>query len=74
MPPTLLLDAGTGLRRLPEFLGDRPFRGTLLLTHLHWDHVQGLPFFPSGDREGARVNLLLPERTSTRRPTHCWPA
>jgi phosphoribosyl 1,2-cyclic phosphodiesterase len=60
VPPTLLLDAGTGLRRLPEFLGDRPFRGTLLLTHLHWDHVQGLPFFPSGDREGARVNLLLP--------------
>ena len=58
--PTLLLDAGTGLRRLPELLGDRPFRGTVLLTHLHWDHVQGLPFFGSGDREGARVNLLLP--------------
>ena len=58
--PTLLLDAGTGLRRLPEFIGDRPFRGTLLLTHLHWDHVQGLPFFPSGDNAGARVTLLLP--------------
>jgi phosphoribosyl 1,2-cyclic phosphodiesterase len=58
--PTLLLDAGTGLRRLPELLGDRPFRGTVLLTHLHWDHVQGLPFFTSGDREGAQVKLLLP--------------
>ncbi len=58
--PTLLLDAGTGLRRLPELLGDLPFRGTILLTHLHWDHVQGLPFFRSGDREDARVNLLLP--------------
>jgi phosphoribosyl 1,2-cyclic phosphodiesterase len=59
-PPTLLLDAGTGIRRLPDLLGDRPFVGTLLLTHLHWDHVQGLPFFTSGDREGGRVRLLLP--------------
>ena len=59
-PPTLLLDAGTGLRRLPELIGDLPFRGTLLLTHLHWDHVQGLPFFPSGDNPGGQVTLLLP--------------
>ena len=58
--PRLILDAGTGLRRLPELLGDRPFRGTLLLTHLHWDHVQGLPFFVSGDRADAAVTLLLP--------------
>jgi len=60
--PMLLLDAGTGLRRLPELLGDLPFRGTILLTHLHWDHVQGLPFFRSGDRDDARVNLLLPDQ------------
>jgi phosphoribosyl 1,2-cyclic phosphodiesterase len=60
--PTLLLDAGTGLRRLPGLLGDLPFRGTILLTHLHWDHVQGLPFFRSGDRDDARVTLLLPDQ------------
>jgi phosphoribosyl 1,2-cyclic phosphodiesterase len=60
--PSLLLDAGTGLRRLPGLLGDSPFRGTILLSHLHWDHVQGLPFFRSGDREDAQVCLLLPDQ------------
>jgi len=58
--PVLLLDAGTGLRRMPSFLGAVPFQGTLLLSHLHWDHVQGLPFFASGDRDGARVTMLIP--------------
>jgi phosphoribosyl 1,2-cyclic phosphodiesterase len=58
--PTLLLDAGTGIRGLTSLLGDHPFAGTVLLTHLHWDHVQGLPFFGNGDREGSRVTLLLP--------------
>jgi phosphoribosyl 1,2-cyclic phosphodiesterase len=58
--PSLLLDAGTGLRRIHGLLGDCAFQGTLLLTHLHWDHVQGLPFFPAGDRAGSRVSLLLP--------------
>jgi phosphoribosyl 1,2-cyclic phosphodiesterase len=60
--PTLLLDAGTGLRRLPALLRDLPFCGTILLSHLHWDHVQGLPFFASGDREDARVTVLLPDQ------------
>jgi phosphoribosyl 1,2-cyclic phosphodiesterase len=59
--PTLVLDAGTGLRRLTPLLGGAPFSGTILLTHLHWDHVQGLPFFAAGDRPDARVSVLLPE-------------
>lgn len=67
--PSLLLDAGTGLRRVSELLDGEPFRGSLLLTHLHWDHVQGLPFFPAGDREGARVALLLPANEATDPPT-----
>jgi phosphoribosyl 1,2-cyclic phosphodiesterase len=58
--PTLLLDAGTGLRNVGDLLGGRPFRGTVLLSHLHWDHVQGIPFFPSGDRAEARVTLVIP--------------
>jgi phosphoribosyl 1,2-cyclic phosphodiesterase len=40
----LLFDLGTGLRYFG--LGcSAPFRGTSLVSHLHWDHVQGLPFF-----------------------------
>ena len=42
----LLFDLGTGLRYFAETMApDEPFDGTCLLGHLHWDHVQGLPFF-----------------------------
>lgn len=60
--PALILDAGTGLREVTQLLGGQPFCGVILLSHLHWDHVQGLPFFRAGDTEGARVTLLLPEQ------------
>lgn len=43
----LVLDAGTGLRRLGDAMmaEGRPIEATLLLSHVHWDHIQGLPFF-----------------------------
>ena len=41
----LVLDGGTGLRALGEQWGCRPLRATVLFTHLHWDHIQGVPFF-----------------------------
>jgi len=59
-PPTLVLDAGTGLRNVTRLLGGGPFRGTIVLGHLHWDHVMGLPFFPGGDHPDAVVQVLLP--------------
>ena len=55
-----MLDAGTGLRTLTGSLDGRPYDGAVLLSHLHWDHVQGLPFFAGGDRDDARVELYLP--------------
>lgn len=58
--PRLLLDAGTGIRTVSALLGGHAFVGTVLLTHLHWDHTQGLPFFGAADREDADVRLLLP--------------
>jgi phosphoribosyl 1,2-cyclic phosphodiesterase len=58
--PNLVIDAGTGLRRVTALLGTAPFEGTLLLSHLHWDHVHGLPFFQGGARTGHRVDVLLP--------------
>lgn len=58
--PDLLLDAGTGLRHLPRLLGGEPFRGTILLGHLHWDHTHGLPFCRAVDHPDAEVDLLLP--------------
>lgn len=58
--PTLILDAGTGIRSATGLLGRDAFRGSILATHMHWDHVQGLPFFAAGDRAGARVALHVP--------------
>ena len=41
----IVLDAGTGLRALGERLITAGLSATtILLSHLHWDHIQGLPF------------------------------
>lgn len=64
----VLLDLGTGLRYYGEHLRSRrdeaatvaPFRGTALVTHLHWDHVQGVPFFVPLLQEGAELTVVGP--------------
>ncbi len=61
-PPSLILDAGSGLAAAGWLIGDAPFVGSILLTHLHWDHVLGLPFFREGDRAGSSVRLLVPNQ------------
>ena len=60
--PTLVLDAGTGIRRCSALCAGGPFRGTILLGHLHWDHLHGLPFFTAANRDDARVSLYVPEQ------------
>lgn len=58
----LILDAGTGLRLLGRELlaefGERPLDLTLLLTHTHWDHIQGLPFFSPVYQPRNRLRIL----------------
>ncbi len=58
----LILDAGSGIRSLGEDL-IREAKGnkietTLLLSHAHWDHVQGLPFFGPAFWPENRINVL----------------
>jgi phosphoribosyl 1,2-cyclic phosphodiesterase len=57
----IVLDAGTGIRQLglaleEEFKSD-PIEATLLLTHAHWDHIQGLPFFTPVQRGNNQINV-----------------
>ncbi len=41
----LVLDAGTGLRDLQHHVPEEGVHYTFLVTHFHWDHLIGLPFF-----------------------------
>lgn len=59
----IVFDLGTGLRAFGETQPlDGTFRGTALVTHIHWDHIQGLPFFPAADRHGAQFEIYGPEQ------------
>ena len=45
----IILDCGSGMRGLGKSLqdefGEHPIQASLFLTHFHWDHIQGIPFF-----------------------------
>src|SRR5262245_53308663 len=54
----LILDAGSGIRKLgiamvPETVVDT----ALLLTHVHWDHIQGFPFFAPIYQESTHLDI-----------------
>jgi phosphoribosyl 1,2-cyclic phosphodiesterase len=62
----ILFDLGTGLRNLGEHLeqtGQREgYQATVLLSHLHWDHIQGLPFFAPLAAGGGSVQIIGPHQ------------
>ena len=56
-----MLDLGTGFRAWGETLTPNgALRASVLVTHLHFDHVQGLPFFEPVDRDGVRLDVFGP--------------
>ena len=54
----LVLDAGTGLRALGEHLGFSPQELAICFSHVHWDHIQGFPFFAPGFHPGSELTLI----------------
>jgi phosphoribosyl 1,2-cyclic phosphodiesterase len=62
-----VFDMGTGIR----YFGagqphDGSFRGTCLLTHLHFDHTQGMPFFTPMLMPGAELDVYAPAQDDGR--------
>src|SRR5689334_12299603 len=58
----IILDAGSGIRELglaleKEF-GSRPINVSLLITHAHWDHIQGFPFFVPSYNDKNRIRIF----------------
>src|SRR5688572_13076048 len=58
-----ILDCGTGARQLGAALMARkpPISATILLSHTHWDHIQGFPFFAPLFVPGNRITVCGPE-------------
>jgi ribonuclease BN (tRNA processing enzyme) len=66
----IIIDAGTGIRRLGKDLAGGAFGSGsgvahLLISHTHWDHIQGLPFFAPLYTRGNRLHVY-----ARRRDTH----
>jgi ribonuclease BN (tRNA processing enzyme) len=57
----LILDAGSGLVGLGETLGGPPRAVPIILSHYHWDHILGLPFFPPFFRPGWSPTIWAPD-------------
>lgn len=66
----IVIDAGTGIRRLGKELmtsefGDGHGVAHLLISHTHWDHIQGLPFFSPLYQDGNLLHLFARQRDDT---------
>jgi CheY-like chemotaxis protein len=58
----IILDAGSGIRPLGTMLsreyGEKPINLSLLISHTHWDHIQGFPFFVPAYNPKNQVRVL----------------
>ena len=55
----LIIDTGTGIRRLGEELVKRKESEiNLFITHSHWDHIQGFPFFIPVYLDSSHINVI----------------
>ena len=55
----LILDAGSGIRELGKKLLEENFSGniSILISHYHWDHIQGIPFFAPLYQKGINITF-----------------
>lgn len=63
----IVIDAGTGIRKLGQRLAEGRFgrgegRAHLLISHTHWDHIQGLPFFAPLHHAGNELCIYARQR------------
>ncbi len=58
--PLVILDAGSGIRELGKELLQQhdPVTGYIFISHFHWDHIQGLPFFKPAFKEGNSFTIF----------------
>ncbi len=58
----IILDAGSGIRRLGQSLmkeiGEKGLSVTMLISHTHWDHIQGFPFFVPAYHPKVNIRIL----------------
>lgn len=62
-PEYLIFDSGSGIRQLGEHLSknSNPIKGHLFVSHAHWDHIQGFPFFAPVYRDDSQLDIYYPK-------------